>query len=300
MRIDGGRRREFASRQASELAQRQFGPIARCQLLELDFAISRIDRWVRTGRLHPRYPGVYAFGRRDLAVEGQLAAGLLYAGKGSGLAGISALWWLGYLHRRPDLIHLDSPARTTSRDDLHIRHPRQVHRHLHRGLPVAALPRALLLATEALGHNSLRLVLARAEFAKALDLPSLESALENGPRGATALRAAMDAHLPQLACCANGLERDFILLCEHFRIELPEPNARIGRYRPDMLWRNHRLIVELDGKDAHSTLAQLAADDIRQSHLESLGFTVLRFTWWEVEFTPDQVAAKVRAHLSGH
>lgn len=256
-----------------------------------------MDRWLRAGLLHRRYPGVYAYGRPDLPEKGDLAAGLLFAGTGSGLTGLSALWWMGYLHRRPDLIHLDAPGDRRSRRDLLIRHPQEIHRHVHRDLPVVALARALLLATEALNRNSLRLVLARAEFAKALHLPSLQSAAAGGPRGARALRAAMDAHLPRLALCANGLERDFVLLCERFAIELPEPNARIARYRPDMLWRTHRLIVELDGKDAHHTQAQLATDAARQAHLESLGFNVIRFTWWEVKFEPEHVVSGLRAAL---
>ena len=87
-------------------------------------------------------------------------------------------------------------------------------RHLHAGLPVVPLPRALLAATADLSHDALRLVLARAEFKRILHLPSLQAALGEGRPGTRSIRAAMDAHLPQLARCANGFERDFVLLCE--------------------------------------------------------------------------------------
>ena len=161
------------------------------------------------------------------------------------------------------------------------------------------LPRALLVSAADLSHDALRLVLARAEFKRILHLPSLQAALGEGRSGTQRIRAAMDAHLPQLARCANGLERDFVLLCERHAIELPEPNPRIGRYRPDMLWPEQRLIVELDGGDAHHTPAQLQADAARQAHLEALGYTVIRFTWGEVRFEPERVAATVREALSG-
>ncbi|MFN8114418.1 MAG: DUF559 domain-containing protein, partial [Solirubrobacterales bacterium] len=78
---------------------------------------------------------------------------------------------------------------------------------------------------------------------------------------------------------------------------IPEPNERLGRYRPDMLWREHRLIVEIDGRDAHSTPAQLAADARRQAELEARGFAVLRFTAAVVRDRPGQVAAAVRQRL---
>lgn len=285
------------TKRARELATRQFGAIARRQLLAVGLTRSTIAHWLATHRLHPRYPGVYALGRPELGTEGQLAAGLLYAGAGAALAGLSALWWLELLARRPVLIHIDAPGKHSSRDDLRIRHPRQVKRVWRRGLPVVTLPQTLLLAAGSLSHDSLRLVLARAEFKGLLDLTALDTALGGGRDGSSAVRAAMNAHLPQLARCANGLERDFVLLCERLSLPLPEPNPRIGRYRPDMLWREARLIVELDGRAAHHTPAQLAADARRQAELERLGHLVLRFTWDDVHRRPESVAAEVRAHL---
>ncbi len=88
-----------------------------------------------------------------------------------------------------------------------------------------------------------------------------------------------------------------MLLCERFGLPLPEPNPRIGRYRPDMLWREARLIVELDGKEAHSSAAQRAADASRQAALEAMGFTVIRFDWAEVHSMPERVAAEVRSAM---
>lgn len=159
------------------------------------------------------------------------------------------------------------------------------------------LPQALLDAAGSLGHDSLRLVVARAEFRGLLDLRALHAALGPGRRGSVALRAAMAAHLPQLAACTNQLEIDFVLLCERHDVPLPEPNPRIGRYRPDMLWRSHGLIVELDGHDAHHTAAQLDADERRSTELTRRGFTVIRFTWADVHDRPDEVISELRRHL---
>ena len=88
-----------------------------------------------------------------------------------------------------------------------------------------------------------------------------------------------------------------MLLCEHFRLPLPEPNPRIGRYRPDMLWREPMLVVELDGGAAHSTPAQLAADRRRQAVLEARGFAVLRFDPGEVRYEAAAVMAAVQRKL---
>lgn len=280
------------------LARRQFGAVARRQLIELGNTKSRIEHWLRSGRLHPRHPGVYAWGRAELGTEGELAAALLLAGPGAALASLTALWWLNLLHRQPRPICVAAPRRCVFRPDVRVAYAPGLQRRLHRGLPVVALPEALLAATAELSPDSLRLVLARAEFGRLLDRRELEAVLRSGRRGTAALRAAVDSHLPALARCANGFERDFLLLCERQRLPIPEPNARIGRYRPDMLWRDARLVVELDGRDAHSTPAQLDADARRQAAVERYGYTVLRFTATEVRDEAGPIAAELRRRLA--
>lgn len=84
-----------------------------------------------------------------------------------------------------------------------------------------------------------------------------------------------------------------MLLCEAGGVEIPEPNARIGRYRPDMLWEGAKLIVELDGG-----AGALDAGAARQRHLESRGYRVLRFAHDEVEREPGRVLSQVRAALA--
>lgn len=292
--FDPGIRGKMAAQRAAKRAESQSWAIARWQLLHAGFSSTRIDRWVQDGRLHPVYPGVYAWGRRELSEAGRHAAALLFSGQGSGLTGLTALWWQGLLGTEPTLIHVDTPGRSRSRADLVIRHPRTIRRRTHRGLPVVDLARALLVATSDLSHNSLRLVLARAEFEPEIpfSLPSLQAAIRHGPVGSRALRAAMDSHLPQLARCVNGFERDYVLLCEEFGLPIPEPNVRKGRYVPDMTWEDRKVIVELDGKGAHSTPAQLASDAAKQEWLEGRGYAVTRFRWEEVTFERRSVAAR--------
>jgi hypothetical protein len=287
-----------ACQSAVEIAERHFGAVARRQLRAAGNSRSRIQHWLESGRLHVVYPGVYAWGRRELSTEGQLAAALLLAGPGAALASLTALWWQGLLHRRPAPLQVASPHRRLSRPGVRILHRSPLPRRLHRGLPVVDLAEALLAATSELSRDSLRLVLARAEYERLLDRPSLEAAVRSTRPGSRKLRAAVDAHLPALARCATALERDFVLLCERENLPIPEPNARVGRLRPDMLWREARLIVELDGKRAHHSPAQLASDDRRRAELERRGFTVLRFSWEDVHERPARVAAEVRAALA--
>lgn len=283
----------------AELVGRQFGVIARWQLLECGVTDTQIRGWLRVERMFRLYPGVYIWGRRDLPVEGRLVAGILCAGRGSALTGLTGLWWRKLLGREPDVIHIDTPGFAGSRQGLRIRSERRVVRETRRGMPLCPLPEMLMLSAADLKHDTLRLVLARAEYERILSLSVLESSLGQGRPGTAAIRRAMAEHLPQLARCTNRLEREYVLLCEAHGLPIPDPNEPIGRFRPDMLWRDRMLIVELDGPRAHSTPAQLLADAARQEFLESLGYTVIRFTDEDVFERPGWVMARTRAALAG-
>ena len=164
-----------ASQVAGEIAARQYGAVSRRQLAAAGIGCSQIRTWVQLGRLHRRQPGVFAWGRPDLGAEGELAVALLHAGPGAALASLTALWWMHLLNRRPRCIHVASPRRVSSRPGIVVSRPGILTRRLHRGLPVVPLPEALLAATGDLSRDSLRLVLARAEFEHLLDRDELEA-----------------------------------------------------------------------------------------------------------------------------
>lgn len=73
---------------------------------------------------------------------------------------------------------------------------------------------------------------------------------------------------------------------------------RLGRFKPDMLWRDLRLIVELDGRDAHTKPAQVARDHDRDLVFRTWGYAVIRYTWAQVNFEQAAVAADLRAQMA--
>ena len=58
------------------------------------------------------------------------------------------------------------------------------------------------------------------------------------------------------------------------------------------------MIVELEGKGAHTSAAQKRSDATKQEWLEARGYTVIRFTWGQVYLRRRFVAATVRAALA--
>ena len=71
-----------------------------------------------------------------------------------------------------------------------------------------------------------------------------------------------------------------------------------GGAEADFLWRTPRLIVEVDGRDIHTTRRAFESDRRRDQRLSMLGFRVVRFTWRQVTFEPGHVAATLPGLVS--
>ncbi len=67
----------------------------------------------------------------------------------------------------------------------------------------------------------------------------------------------------------------------------------------DLVFERRRLVVEIDGMAYHVTPEAFQRDRERQNALVAMGWTVLRFTWADVERRPDQFVATVADLLAG-
>ncbi|MBW6465681.1 MAG: endonuclease domain-containing protein [Brevefilum sp.] len=75
------------------------------------------------------------------------------------------------------------------------------------------------------------------------------------------------------------------------------PQHPIGPYIVDFFARQAGLVIEVDGELAHSTPMQQEDDHNRQTWLESLGLTVLRYTASEIFSDLEGVVADISYHL---
>jgi hypothetical protein len=119
-----------------------------------------------------------------------------------------------------------------------------------------------------------------------------------GHRGAPALREILaDGHVPT----RSELEDLALDLLVQGGIELPEVNPELlldgRRLRPDLLWRQLALVVELDGAAWHRDPLTRRDDAEKQAILEAHGYRVLRVTWQQVVNHPRQTLARIRAAL---
>lgn len=126
------------------LAERQWGVLARWQLLELDLTPAAITRWIGAARLHRIYPGVYSIGHRIIPLAGRLLAAVLYAGPGAALSHATAAYWWELLPYLPKIVHVTSPRQRRSLAAVRVHRAVRIERVMCNGLPVTPVARTLL------------------------------------------------------------------------------------------------------------------------------------------------------------
>jgi very-short-patch-repair endonuclease len=263
----------------ARIAARQHGVVSVTQLNNAGTFRSGIARRVKAGRLHRIYRAVYAVGHRGLSQEGRWMAAVLACGPGAVLSHRSAAELWGMLKPRPGPIDVTIPGYAGRKRRAGIR--------LHRSATL--LPRCTTLRA-------------------AIPVTTPGRTLDDIPRVApvdVVLRARREAEFCRLPLGepageeqgGTELEHRFIRLCRRHRVPVPEANVPIGPYEVDFLWRDGRLIVEVDGWEGHGTRTAFEEDRARDAHLATLGYAMLRFTWRQVVDEPKAVAATVRALL---
>ena len=290
-------RDKVAAEALPELAELQHGVLSAKQLQAAGMTRAAISRWASTGRLHRVHPHVYALGHAALSLNARLIAALLYGGDQAVLSHTTAAWVWQLIETEPSRIHVTVPGRCPSLPGVRIHHSRGTGRATCRQLPVTSVARTLIDIAAILPFRAFRRALAEADHRQLLDPAELMSVVGKGRVGSHALRAALKAHLPQLAETHSVLEERFVELCQTAGIPLPELNGRVRRMRVDAVWRDRHLAVELDGGPAHGHVAAMKRDRARELALRAHGFQVARYSWEQITETPERVIADLRQLL---
>jgi very-short-patch-repair endonuclease len=141
--------------------------------------------------------------------------------------------------------------------------------------------------------------LAEAEFQHDLRPDDIMRILRRGHPGSANLRSALDTHVPGHGQAKSRLERRFRTLLIRYGIELPERNQPLGPYVVDCLWRDRRVVVELDGRQ-HARPHQADSDDDRDLWLRRHGYVPRRYGTKQVDGQPGAVIADLLDAFAGH
>lgn len=287
------------------MADRQFGVVARRQLLDVGLTPNTIDRWAAVGRLRRLHRGVYALGHRALTVDGRRLAAVLACGEHAVLSHRDAAAAWGLAASQGTRFHVTVPptrVRVGPRTGIHVHVSRLGPDDVteHGGIPITSVAKTLL------DHASVstdKQVAEAVDMAITLDLfdqAAIDAVTGRGRSGSARLRNAIATRHPSSHAVKSGWEREMLRLLDAHDLPRPEVNAILAAHgiSPDLLWRRERLAVEWDSWKYHHTREQWEADHEKTIKLQRLGFAVLRFTWRQVRAKPELVIADIRRELS--
>ena len=293
-------------RSVAQIAGKQWGVISRAQMERLGFTRRAIARRLQSGRLHELHRGVYAVGHRRLSIRGHWLAAVLACGDSACLSHrpAASLHELRPIPSGPVDVTVECNGRRRQ-SRLRVHKTARFHpddRAFRHGIPVTSLARTLLDLAEVVPANQLRRALQQAQRLEIFDLGAMSKLCERsrGRHGLKPLRAALLEFTGPPPITRSEFEEMFVDFAATFEIK-PRPvmNAIVLGEEVDALWREQRLIVELDSRSFHDNPAAFETDRARDMLLQVAGYRVLRITYRRLVERPEEVADAIRALLRG-
>jgi Protein of unknown function (DUF559) len=272
------------------------------QLRELGLSASGVRTRVATGRLHRIHASVYSLVPRELLKrEGLYMAAVLACGPGAVLSHRSA----ARLHELRDWgytrIEVTIPTRSTRA------HPGvAVHRSTTLtdqdvtavdNIPCTSVHRTLLDLAEVVDQRQLERAFDQAEIAEVLDLNAINDQLARNPTrpGAKACKQVLATHYIGRTPTWNENEELLLSITRNLGLPDPETNQFIvlpdggPALRVDFVWREQRVILEADSGKWHGTRQRQEIDRRRDQRLTAAGWTVIRTSWKQMKYRPDEL-----------
>jgi very-short-patch-repair endonuclease len=285
------------------IAEAQHGVVRRAQLVALGLHPRAVDRRLASGRLHVLHPGVYSVGDRALPPLAPLAAAVYASGRGAVASHRSAAA-LHELRAYDGWPEVTASPGARKHDGIRIRRTQLRADEITRvrGIPVTTVARTLLdlgAIDDVLVDKAVR----QAEFIGVFDLDEVSRLVERYPRrrGTGRLREVVRSAADSDMRTRSDLEARFYALVVDAHLPTPEVNGTVElgelTIEADAVWRDAKLIVELDGRQAHATRDAFERDRERDRAAALGGWTVIRITWRQLNEQPKRLTRDLRRLL---
>jgi very-short-patch-repair endonuclease len=271
----------------ARIASRQRSLVTTEQLNACGLGRDAIAHRVRTGRFQPVFQSVYLVGCGELPPLARELAASLVCGKGSFISHQSAAFVWRMRKTAPPQVEVSVVGRNCWRRD-----GMRVHRIKPVGKREVVREQRLWVSTPTRTVLEIAATSPRDELVDVIDQglalrhftpADLKLTLANHRgRGGSARLAEVLADDTTMAISRSDAEKALLRLIRDARLPMPETNVKFGRFEADYVWREQRVIVELDSATYHSGPGVFQRDREKGLVLRGAGYDVLRPTRYHV------------------
>ena len=274
----------------ADLAARQHGVVALAQLLELGFGAGAIAYRLKVGRLHLLHRGIYAVGHRPPSPLATAIAAVLACGPDAALShrSAAALWRIVPRWHSPT--EVTTPTKR-GHAGIHVHRSAAAEATTHYGIRVTTPLRTLVDLADVLTPKQLTRAVNEAQVQRLIIPAELTTLLTRYPGRRTARLT------PERGATRSYLEEDFVRFLKRHRLPLPEFNQTIAGHEVDAVYREHKLVIELDSRQFHTTTRAFEQDRDRDADLLNAGFPTIRITDNRLKNHQANEAQRLRAIL---
>jgi very-short-patch-repair endonuclease len=296
----------------SALAAAQLGIVTTAQLRALGMTARQIERRFAGGALERVHVGVARLAGAPATYESRLVAACLAIGDGAVASHRAAATVHSLLrHTAPPVEVVTDRRRSPELHEVVVHRSSDLHQRwttVVGGVPVTSVARTIVDLGAVARPRTVEAALDRALGRRLVHVREVRDAMvavaRQGRSGVGPLRPLLDARLRE-GMPAGVFEARMRTVLRNGG--LPEAVAEFtvtdehGGFiaAVDFAFPEHRLAIEADGFEVHSTPNALADRNVRDRLLAAAGWTAMHFSWHEVEHRGERVAAEIRAALGG-
>jgi len=161
---------------------------------------------------------------------------------------------------------------------------------------VTTVARTLLDLAAVLDDKALARAVNDAQLKCRLRLDDLAQLIARSPgRSTSRLRTFVDRHD---APTRSVFEDAFLSFLDRYGLPRPRVNEDVAGYEVDVLWPEHKLVVELDSRAYHDSEQPFERDRNKDADLLTAGYSVLRVTWRRLKDAPALEARRLAVLLA--
>jgi very-short-patch-repair endonuclease len=281
------------------IAAAQEGLVSTTQLNELGADKSWIDRRKAMGWLVPVFRGVWGIGHPPRTRRGWYVAALLAGGERSVLSHTTA----AAVHEMAGgskQLHLIVPRTAHGIEGIRVHRPRTLRPEdvvIVDGLRVTSPARTLIDLADFGKRRLLERAIDQAEYHRLhLPLGEVHDRVHRRPRS-RALRRVIAEHVAGSTITESEAEELFLAIVRRAGLPMPDPQVELWGRRRDFLFREQKVVVEIDGRKAHDRDSAFERDAVRDAEVVINQYRPLRFTRRAVKFDQGYVELALRTVL---